>query len=149
MTTEADARAAGPAAFSLSLRVPPDPRFARSVRSAIEGFARLHHVNAYDVEPLLCAVGEALANAIEHASTSDDLEIEATIDNDEITATVTDRGRGLPAIPTTDVPLPRLLNERGRGIAIMQRCTDLFEMQSEPGHGTSVRLARFRTARGV
>lgn len=131
--------------YNLLLRVPPDPQFARSVRSAIESFAEFHHVNAFDVEPLLCAVGEAIANAIEHASSQEDLEVEATIDRDSITATVIDHGRGLPAIPIEPTPLPRTLMERGRGIAIMQRCTDLFEVQSEPGRGTRIRLGRFRT----
>lgn len=134
-------------AYRITLRVPPSPRFAATVRDAITGFANLHGVSAYDVEPLLCALGEALANAIEHASTDDDLEIEAEVNDERISAVVTDRGRGLSVLPPTDMPLPQTLAERGRGIPIMQRCTDAFSIQSEPGRGTSIRLARFRTAR--
>src|ERR1700722_14110722 len=126
--------------YQLQLRVPPDPQFAVTVRNALTGFAALHGVSAFDVEPLVCALGEALANAIEHALTSQDLEIKAEVDPEWIVATITDRGRGLPAIPIENSPLPRALAERGRGIPMMQRCTDLFSIESVPGAGTTIHL---------
>jgi serine/threonine-protein kinase RsbW len=133
--------------YQLQLRVPPDPRFAATVRNALMGFAALHGVSTYDVEPLVCALGEALANAIEHAATAADLEIAAEVDPEWIVATITDRGRGLPAIPIENVPLPHGLVERGRGIPMMQRCTDVFSIESVPGAGTTIHLGRYRTAR--
>jgi anti-sigma regulatory factor (Ser/Thr protein kinase) len=131
--------------YTLQLRVPPDPRFAATVRQALSGFAALHGVSTYDVEPLVCALGEALANAIEHASTNRDLEIRAEVRDEWIEAMVTDHGCGLPAIPAECAPLPSSFIERGRGIPMMQRCTDIFSIESLPGAGTTVRLTRWRT----
>ncbi len=132
--------------YTLSLRVPPDPRFAATVRQALSGFAALHGVSSYDVEPLVCALGEALANAIEHAATTRDLEVQAEVHERWIEAVVTDHGCGLLAIPAQPAPLPASLAERGRGIPMMQRCTDIFSVESLPGAGTTVRLTRWRTA---
>ncbi|HVA26844.1 MAG TPA: ATP-binding protein [Candidatus Baltobacteraceae bacterium] len=147
MQTHTNARSRGEKRYTLKLAVPPDPQFAATVRNALTGFAQLHGVSAYDVEPLVCALGEALANAIEHAATAHDLEIEAEVDADWIVASIRDRGRGLPAIPIENAPLPRALAERGRGIPMMQRCTDVFSVESEPGAGTTIRLGRYRLGR--
>ncbi len=129
---------------SLHLRIPPDPRFARTVRDAIIGFGLLHDIPEGDLEPLLFAVGEALANAIEHSSSGKDIEVLAEVDDQQFVATVIDYGRGLTAIPREITQLPDVLSERGRGIPIMQRCTDFFDVRSEPGDGTAVVLGRRR-----
>ena len=131
----------------LQLRIPPDPHYARTVRDAVMGFALLHGIAQSDLEALLFAIGEALANAIEHARSARDLEVVATIDDDHILASIIDFGRGLPALPADDAPLPSALSERGRGIPIMQRCTDFFSVESRPGAGTVVTLGRFRRDR--
>ena len=96
------------------------------------------------LEALLFAVGEALANAIEHAKSARDIEVIATIDDEHILASIIDFGCGLPAVPADEAPLPSAFAERGRGIPIMQRCTDLFSVESRPGAGTVVTLGRYR-----
>ncbi len=129
----------------LRLRIPPDPRFARVVRDALIGFGLLHDVSESDLEPLLFAVGEALANAIQHASGDQDIDIRAEIDDRQITTTIVDRGRGFRGrLPLETIPLPDGLCERGRGIPIMQRWADIFDVQSAPGKGTTVTLGRYR-----
>lgn len=129
---------------TIRLQIPPDPRYARTVRDAIIGFAALHGVSDNDLEALLFAIGEALANAIEHSRTAFDIEVAAVIDPRKITATITDRGTGVAHAPRDMAPLPSPLSERGRGIPIMQRCVDFFEMQSVPEGGTVVTLGRLR-----
>lgn len=127
---------------TLNLQVPPDPRYARTVRDALTGFAHLHGVAPDDLDALMFAVGEALANAIEHAKGHGDIEIECRVDDREIIATVIDGGRGISStkVPQGLAPLPEALHERGRGIPIMQRCTDLFSIESLPGRGTAITL---------
>ena len=129
---------------TLRLLVPPDACYARTVRDAIIGFASLHGIAADELEAILFAVGEALANAIEHAASCDDIEVTCEVDRHQILATVTDRGKGYPELPSGIVPLPSDLSERGRGIPIMQRCTDFFDVVRLPGRGTAVRLGRLR-----
>jgi len=87
-----------------------------------------------------------VANAIEHAASADDLEIEVKLDHSKLTGIVKDHGRGMPAIPVNDTPLPQSLTERGRGIPIMQRCSDEFSVESIPGKGTEISVTRFRTS---
>lgn len=129
---------------SIRLRIPPNPRYARTVRDAIVAFASLHGVHETDLEALLFAVGEALANAIEHSNTHSDIEVLSYIDDHKIMATVIDRGTGVPHVPLGRLPLPDALSERGRGIPIMQRCADIFDMQRLPEGGTAVTLGRLR-----
>jgi len=132
---------------TLKLRIPPDPRHARTVRDAITGFAALQGVHDGDVESLLFAVGEALANAIEHAKAQAEIDVTCRIDDRQIVTQIVDFGRGFAQLPGAAMPLPEGLVERGRGIPIMQRCTDIFTVESLPGEGTAVTLGRFRSRR--
>lgn len=144
MSSQVFGREDGHVKRTLHLRIPPHAAFARTVRDAIIGFGRLHGIGESDLESLLFAVGEALANAIEHSATGLDIEVFAEIDDRQITATVVDYGQGLAAIPQRPAPLPESLSERGRGIPIMQRCTDFMNVKSTPGHGTAITMGRWR-----
>ena len=129
---------------SLHVRIPPDARHARTVRDALIAFSSLHSIDPRDVEALLFAIGEALANAIEHGAPEIDIDVTVEIEQAAIYARVVDRGKGLLALPEPIAPLPDGLTERGRGIPIMQRCVDLVEVSSTPGEGTAVSLTRYR-----
>ncbi|HEY5340476.1 MAG TPA: ATP-binding protein [Candidatus Aquilonibacter sp.] len=135
-----------PGKLSLFVRIPPDARHARTVRDALIAFSSLHDVGEADLEALLFAVGEALANAIEHGAPAIDIDVKLEIDPELISARVTDYGTGFQEdnIPNGYTPLPDGLAERGRGIPIMQRYADRFEVESMPGHGTVVTLVRYR-----
>src|SRR5215469_2565522 len=127
---------------TLHLRIPPDAVFARTVRDAFLGFGKLHNIADSDLETLLFAVGEALANAIEHSATGLDIEVFAEVDDEQIVATVIDYGQGLDMLPQPHMPLPESLSERGRGIPIMQRCSDFMNVKSTPGNGTAITMGR-------
>ena len=131
--------------FNVYLRLPPLPRYARTARLALAAMAAYHRVDQYNVENLTMALGEALANAIVHSDTNDDIEVGFRIDDDTIVATVSDRGRGI-ADPDgkLNAPLPSESSEQGRGFAIMERCTDFFDVRSIPGGGTTVTLGQHR-----
>jgi len=129
---------------TLAIRIPPDGRHARTVRDALLAFASLHGVNPSDQEAMLFAVGEALANAIEHGEPTTDINVLIEIDSQLISARVADNGRGFGEVPSGHAPLPATYAERGRGIPIMQRSVDLCDVQSIPGRGTIVTLGRFR-----
>jgi anti-sigma regulatory factor (Ser/Thr protein kinase) len=101
-------------------------------------------VASIDIESLTFALGEALANAIEHAGSDAEIEVSVTIDARTIVATVRDQGRGFADAPSDRLPFPEVSAEGGRGFPIMQRCTDFFEVRSLPGDGTIVTLGRLR-----
>lgn len=127
----------------MQLRLPALPRSARTGRDALAAIASVHDLASTDIENLTFALGEALANAIEHAQSDAEIELSVTIDARTIVAIIRDRGRGFEP-PNGPLPFPELSAEGGRGFPIMQRCTDFFEISSEPGDGTVVTLGRRR-----
>ncbi len=122
----------------LRLRVPPDPRLGGYVRQEVMTFAEMQGIERPDVIDFVVAVGEAVANAIEHAHTREPIEICAwLLGNDRLFASVRDRGIGFAP---SDGRLPEGYAERGRGLPIMRRCADVFSVRSAPGRGTRVTL---------
>src|SRR5579863_7939466 len=120
----------------LRLSIPPLPRFAGTARRAFSDFAGFHHLRRIDAENLTFAVGEAIANAITHAGTCEEIELFAAQAGNTIVVQVIDRGRGFTTPAERLAALPSSLAEHGRGFAIMQRCTDFFDVRSDPASGT-------------
>ncbi|HKU67897.1 MAG TPA: ATP-binding protein [Candidatus Baltobacteraceae bacterium] len=143
MTHEGIYDSAVPGGRSLRVRIPPNARFSRNVRHQVLSFAGNHEISDRELEEFIFAVGEALANAIEHSRTSDVIEVHCQIEDDKIVATILDSGAGFPTDPVPNVSLPDPLTERGRGLPIMRRCTDIFAVHSVPGRGTAVVLGRY------
>ncbi|MGR4065802.1 MAG: ATP-binding protein [Vulcanimicrobiaceae bacterium] len=141
MNAEFDRASGGDAdsARRVRLRIPPTAPRAQEVRAVVTSFAKLQGVRSRDLESLIFAVGEALANAIEHAG-SEEIEVRCSVDEGLLQVSIADSGRGFDAVPKKRLPLPDALSERGRGIPIMQRCTDVFRVRSLPGGGTEVVL---------
>lgn len=128
---------------TLKVRIPPNARFSRSVRQEVLSFAGRFEISQHELEEFIFAVGEALANAIEHSRTSDVIEVRCQIEDDKILATIIDSGAGFQSDPVPSVTLPDTLSERGRGLPIMRRCSDIFAVHSVPGRGTAVVLGRY------
>jgi len=124
----------------LDFRVPSQPHLSRVVREAVSDFALTHGIAGDTLNHFLSALGEALANAIEHARSEKPIEIEVRIGDGHIVGTVRDRGVGFATDPPADPILPDPQSERGRGLPIMRRCCEIFSIESTPGHGTSVRI---------
>jgi anti-sigma regulatory factor (Ser/Thr protein kinase) len=126
---------------TLNLRIPASPEYGRLVRERLASFAAEHRLDPDALREFVTAVGEAFANAVEHSS-SNVIEVESWLDGaDHLVTTVTDVGCGFVRIPD-DHALPPPSAERGRGLAIMQRYSDVFTIRSEPGKGTQVLLGR-------
>ena len=128
---------------TLKVRIPPHPRFGKRVRDDVISFANAYEITADELDQFVFALGEALANAIEHASTSETIEVSCQVEDDKIVATIIDGGNGFDVDPLPHVDLPNAFCERGRGLPIMRRCTDIFAVHSVPGRGTAVVLGRY------
>jgi len=126
----------------LRLSVPPDPKLGGYVRNELIAFAETQGIETPDIADFVSAIGEALANAIEHARTREPIEVSAwLLGEDRLFASVRDRGIGFaPSIPDRSLALPNAYSERGRGLPIMRRCADLFSIRSAPGEGTRITL---------
>ena len=83
---------------------------------------------------MLLAVGEALANAIEHGSSDGSaiVRVEATTYDDEIVVSVSDAGQWQPG-------LEGYFSGRGRGHALMDALADAIDVDSDQ-HGTILTL---------
>ena len=127
----------------LKVRIPPNARFGRSVRQEVLHFADRFEIRGKELEEFIIAVGEALANAIEHSRSTDVIEIRCQVDDDKIVATIVDSGAGFRTETLPAVTLPDASAERGRGLPLMRRCTDIFAVHSVPGRGTAVVLGRY------
>ena len=125
----------------LRLSVPPDPRLGAYVRQELLAFTASNGIDDADVGDFMAAVGEALANAIEHAHTLEPIEVSAWLLDDRLFAAVRDRGVGFPVNDRSLAKsLPDAFAERGRGLPIMHRCADVCSVRSVPGEGTRVTL---------
>ena len=129
----------------LVVRGLPDPQFGRSVRGQVIAFAAALDIAEVDLGDFLTALGEALANAIEHSGAREPIEVGVWLaDSDRLIATVVDRGVGFQPNPSApgEPDLADSFAERGRGLPIMRTCSDTFSVRSAPGEGTTVTLGR-------
>jgi anti-sigma regulatory factor (Ser/Thr protein kinase) len=126
----------------LQLRIPPNPRFGKIVRDDVIAHALRFGIQPAALEDFLFAVGEGLANAVEHSGSTDAIDVRCRIDAEKIVVTIVDSGRGF-ALSADDTLLPEGLAERGRGIPIMRSCSDIFAVHSTPGRGTAIVIGRY------
>ena len=125
----------------LHLEIPPHPHLSRLVRERIGAFAAEQGVGGDELSDFLTALGEAIANAIEHARSDAPIRIECRLSTDSIQAVVEDSGVGFARPPESGLPEPTA--ERGRWLPLMRSCSDIFAVNSAPGRGTAVKVGRF------
>jgi stage II sporulation protein AB (anti-sigma F factor) len=101
-----------------------------------------------ELSDLKTVVSEAVTNCIIHGYDSDStgiITIIAKIDGDMVTMTVEDRGHGIEDLDLAKQPLftskPEL-ERSGMGFTIMENFMDEFEVTSELGSGTSIRMKK-------
>lgn len=110
--------------------------FARSVVAAF--FAALNPT-VQEIEDVKTAVSEAVTNCIVHGYESKqqgDIEIECTLNDKKMVATITDHGKGIPDVKKAMEPFFTTLKngERsGMGFTVMQAFCDDVEVISQNG----------------
>ncbi|MFI2855566.1 anti-sigma F factor [Paenibacillus sp. JSM ZJ436] len=127
-----------------------------AAKSENEGFARVA-VAAFisqldptmdELSDLKTVVSEAVTNCIIHGYDSDPqgkVRIQASIDGDVITLIIEDRGQGIEDLEMAKQPLytskPEL-ERSGMGFTIMENFMDEFDVVSEPGSGTAIKMKK-------
>ena len=101
-----------------------------------------------ELSDLKTVISEAVTNSIIHGYNSDPtgmVTITAEINGDTVTMTVEDRGHGIEDLDLAKQPLytskPEL-ERSGMGFTIMENFMDEFEVSSELGSGTSIRMKK-------
>ena len=135
---EGDARPAD-RLHSLTLRLPREPasvpvarHLARHLLQALGTADRV----ADDVET---GVGEACANAVQHAWRGTAFDLAITVDGPVCTVRVIDEGPGFDPDGVAPVSVSA---EGGRGLALMRAVADELDVVSRQEHGTIVRLVK-------
>ncbi|MBV8423945.1 MAG: ATP-binding protein [Candidatus Eremiobacteraeota bacterium] len=123
----------------LNLRVPPNPWNVSKVRDQLIRFGTDLRMSPEALEDFVTAIGEAFANAIEHARTVEPVDINIRSQGEHIVAMVRDRGCGIDPRRVLD-RLPPATTERGRGIPLMRRCSSSIEISEPIGGGTLIVL---------
>ncbi|SBT53315.1 SpoIIE family protein phosphatase [Micromonospora auratinigra] len=116
-----------------ALRLPADPTRLSVLRKRLEDFLVAHQVGETDLFDLTVAISEAAANAIEHPLDPAEatIDVEVTIADRTVTATVRDSGRWRESSGSSF---------RGRGLALIQALGELSVTRT--GAGTEVTLRR-------
>lgn len=131
----------------INVRLDAQPDVIRACRKLVAAAARAMGVPRKAVFELEIAIGEALANAYDHAYQGGRCEgpisVHLTFRQDGLAITVSDAGERRhtsPRIPR-DVPLAA---ERGRGLFLMSRLMDDVEVVQpvRGGKGTAVRMMK-------
>jgi serine/threonine-protein kinase RsbW len=125
------------------------PESLRSVRHAVRNFATTCGFSESEIQDVVLAVGEAVANAVEHGRALGLFTVECRFSADSLTVEIADGGRGfsewhqVQAARTgpREAPEPGITPLRGYGIRIM------YEMMDEVSYhegGRRVRLVKHR-----
>lgn len=124
----------------LELTVPAHARVLRPLRSTLDRWLQARGANETESFEILVAVGEACANAIQHAGVTQ-FQVRAEGETD-LVLSVTDGGDWRPPVALAG----------GQGLAIMERFMDRVDRRSGPA-GTAVtmrrRLGQARVAEGT
>jgi len=113
----------GPVAASMAFSAIPIA--APIVRAALHRFCDQHAIDSVQRFSLITAVGEAVANAVEHAYRGEErpgyLFVNVSADNEIVTVEIEDHGRWRPF---------QRRDERGRGIVLMHELMDRVRITS-------------------
>jgi anti-sigma regulatory factor (Ser/Thr protein kinase) len=140
-------RAMTPFALHSALRVPADLQAVGFVRSAIACVLEREDWPAESAGRVLLASNEALTNAIEHGSPHGGLvEVDLVVTYERADITIIDEGVPGAAVPRWPSEPPPITAERGRGLVIISRLSDDFEM-APAGGGTQIHVGFWREER--
>ena len=124
------------------LSFPADARYLSEVRRTVERLARQVHLSQFELNDLLTAVDEAVANAIRYGSplgAKNTVWVTCRVEGDTLVVSVRDEGSGFPVPSNPEMPGPEAVG--GRGLPLMCAVSDTVEIARQNG-GTRVTLQK-------
>lgn len=118
------------------------------LRSTVGAYCSRKNPSLETIADIKTAISEAVTNAIVHGyegNPSGIIEISANIDNDVLSVTVCDYGKGIPSVSDAlkDFFTTKADEERsGLGFTIMKSFMDSLDVTSVLGEGTSVKMTK-------
>jgi serine/threonine-protein kinase RsbW len=126
----------------LSLSLPRDRSTVPLTRRVLDAALAVFSVSKDCRDDISLAIGEACANAVEHAETGADYHVTVTIADDRCVIDVVDEGAGLVA---TETPEVGPYDEAGRGLRIIRALADAVELRRDQHRGAGLRIIKILT----
>jgi serine/threonine-protein kinase RsbW len=124
----------------IELRIPCAAEYVGVARLAVSAVASRMNFGVDAVDDLKLAVGEACANAIQHAAEGE-ISITCVVEPDRLVVTVKDCGVGFDPATARARPVEEL-PDGGLGLMLIEALMDEFQIESDPQRGTEVRMVK-------
>jgi serine/threonine-protein kinase RsbW len=126
----------------LSLSLPRDRSTVPLTRRVLDAALAVFSVTKDCRDDIGLAIGEACANAVQHAEAGADYHVTVTIAEDRCVIDVVDQGAG---VESTDTPEPNADDEAGRGLRIIRALADAVELRRDQHRGAGLRIIKILT----
>jgi anti-sigma regulatory factor (Ser/Thr protein kinase) len=118
----------------------PSAQWLRRARHDVAEFATYCGFGTDRTADIVLAVGEAVANTVEHSGSPRDFSIKCEFDGTRLLLRVEDHGSGFT--PSLRPVIREKLQPRGLGIYLMNKLMDAAEFSFKPGDGTILTLVK-------
>jgi len=146
MTTGLDPNGTGTVTLSFSANM----RFVRPIRHFISALCSLAEYATEDSDAIALVTTEILNNSIEHGSQgpADEIAVTMTVTPELFRFEVVDPGNGgadfAKVAPIKCKQMPDFEEPRGRGLFLIGRYMDVFDVSYQPDRGTRVFVSKSR-----
>jgi serine/threonine-protein kinase RsbW len=129
--------------LSLVLCLPRDAETVRLTRKVLDASLAALGVGEFVRGDIILALGEACANVIEHADSSDEYEVRVQLTNSLCVVEVVDTGRGFDSASLNQARAEQLSTaEHGRGLQIIDALAENLQITSRPLEGAMIRFEK-------
>ncbi|MDN3357951.1 ATP-binding protein [Actinomadura sp. DC4] len=129
--------------LSLVLCLPRDAETVRVTRNVLDASLAALEVTADIRDDIALALGEACANVIEHADSSDEYEVRVQLTNWLCVVEVVDTGRGFDSASLNQSRAGEPATaEHGRGLQIIDALAENLQITSRPLEGAMIRFEK-------
>ncbi len=134
----------------LSLSLPRDRSTVPLTRRVLDAALGVFSVTRDCRDDIGLAVGEACANAVQHADLGADYQVTVTIHEDRCVIDVVDEGVGMEAAraaaeSAAESGAEGAESESGRGLRIIHALADMVEFRRHQPHGVALRIVKMLT----
>jgi serine/threonine-protein kinase RsbW len=129
--------------LSLVLCLPRDAETVRLTRKVLDASLAALGVADFVRDDIVLALGEACANVIEHADSSDEYEVRVQLTNSLCVVEVVDTGRGFDSASLNQARAEQLSTaEHGRGLQIIDALAENLQITNRPLEGAMIRFEK-------
>jgi serine/threonine-protein kinase RsbW len=129
----------------LTLSLPRDRSTVPLTRRVLDAALGVFSVTRDCRDDIGLAVGEACANAVQHADLGADYQVTVTIHEDRCVIDVVDEGVGMDAATGNAAAHDAIDAESGRGLRIIHALADMVEFRRHQPHGVALRIVKMLT----